>query len=245
MARKPVNVTLRAFPKAMKRLDMQIQKATRDACVETAMYGVTQVTRMIGRTKPKPVASNTFRQAWVWKAFRDGAIIGNPTEQAYFVEVGRRPGKAPPYAAILEWVKMKRLVKASDMRTKRKPKKPKSVGEQADDTLKALGKKHDPKKPRRAPKKNYGRDLANALKAVEAAPARKAKAQARKRASKAALAGKKRRKEAAVALLVMMKIKHRGTKGRFPLLNTMPKINKFFDKELKHQVRQVLKAHRG
>jgi hypothetical protein len=74
----------------------------------------------ISRTKPyKPIAKGTYRNSWNVHKHSTGAVLGNSTLQARFVEIGRLPGRAPPLKPIYEWVKTKKLG-AKSLRKKRK-----------------------------------------------------------------------------------------------------------------------------
>ena len=111
MATKIVRIKLRGTHAAVRRLDRQVQAGVRGSLREAAQFGQTAVERQIARTRPRPVASNTYRLAWHVKNTKDGAILGNSAAHSIQVEVGREPGRPPPIAPLREWVLQKRLVK--------------------------------------------------------------------------------------------------------------------------------------
>lgn len=206
------------FPKAVDRLLRNMEVAQRQAMIETAKFGVTAVQRMIRKTSPKPIATGAYMQSWAWIKTKHGAILGSDVKHSFFVERGRRPGKMPPLDAILEWVKVKRIRfdKFGQVAVKRK----RTASERAHTkTLNALSKKHDPQKPKR-PKGTSG------------------KSKKPRKPSKAALTLLKHQK--AFAFMVALKIKHKGTKGRYVLLRTMPILKKRALRNSRKAVRDVL-----
>ncbi len=92
---------------AVTNLAGQVRAATVRALRKTARYGHTMVQATIAQTTPKPLASNTYRQAWMVVLTGGGARLTNSAKHAVFVEVGRRPGPAP-LGPFLEWARLKR-----------------------------------------------------------------------------------------------------------------------------------------
>lgn len=226
------------------KLQAQTKNAVVRAMQKTAEFGRTAVERTIAKTSPKPVATNTYRQAWAARKTKNGAILGNTARHAIFVEVGRRPGKPPPYAAILEWVKIKGIKPRAFVEEQAKEKaargrartarsaarKRNAVSRQASKTLKDLSKRYDrPSGSRPKPPKTPAQKKAAKQKSKQRANARKAKA-----------AGKLRRAQEAFALVVMMKIAKRGVTGRYVLARTLPKIGKYAKKQTKIEVKRML-----
>jgi len=100
---------------------------SKGAMWRTTQYGEKAVYRAVARVKPyKPIASGEYRSLWQAKRTKKGGIIGNPTLQAYFVEVGRRPGGKPPlnFDRILQWVIDKKLVQQAERALRKKKAKP-------------------------------------------------------------------------------------------------------------------------
>lgn len=87
------------------RVEAEVVKAMR----KSARFGVTANIRQSAMTKPRPKASGTYEAAFVATDIRDGSVVSNTARHARFVEAGRRPGKMPPFAPILEWAKQKKL----------------------------------------------------------------------------------------------------------------------------------------
>lgn len=102
-------------------LGHRIDAAMRRAAKTAAWYGAAQATK--NTTMLGAVASHTFQRGWLSMPLRDGAIVSNKAEHSYFAEVGRKPGKAPPVSALVEWLKLKGVKPAGRVRP------PKIVGE--------------------------------------------------------------------------------------------------------------------
>jgi len=197
------------LPLAMDKLSKALDKGVRGAFVRTARFGHTAVVRTMSITNPKPEASYTYRNSWVVKKTRGGAILGNSALASYFVEVGRRPGKMPPFSSetegILPWVRLKRFsFDASGQIKKKKPGK-------------KSGKKKTPAQSKVASKRQ-GKGIKQPK-----APRGKKKDEAQRR----------------FARLVALKIAKKGTPGRYVLLRTMPKIQKRAKREIKKSLRAV------
>jgi hypothetical protein len=92
---------------AVTNLAGDVRAATVRALRKTARYGHTMVQATIAQTRPKPIASNTYRQAWMVVLTSGGARLTNSARHAVFVEIGRRPGPAP-LQPLLEWARLKR-----------------------------------------------------------------------------------------------------------------------------------------
>jgi len=128
-------VTIRGGPaalgRAMQRTLENVQRAMQRSAVETARWGVA---RMVRETAGRKVdASSQFKRQWKVVKFPGGAATANTSPYAQFVEAGRRPGGAPPIAAIMKWAKDKGLASKRAKGDKQKPKakkgpaKPKAV----------------------------------------------------------------------------------------------------------------------
>lgn len=211
------------LPKAVKELSRSMAKGQRGAMIETAKFGVTAVQRMIRQTSPKPIATGSYTQSWGWIKTKTGAIMGSDARHSYFVEIGRKPGRMPPVEAILEWVKVKkiRFDKTGKVAVKKKKRKKTAAERAHTKTLNQLSKAHDTKKAK--------------------TPSTGAKKP--KKPSKAAQQLLKH--QTAFAWMVALKIKHKGTKGRYVLLRTMPKIQKRAIRNSRIAVKRVLAAGRA
>lgn len=94
-----------------------------EAMRETAMFAQTAVARTAARVRPKPRATGQYAQSWGVRNTRNGAVMGNSSRQSIWVERGRRAGKRPPLEPILEWVRVKRLVRTKGSRGKSRGRK--------------------------------------------------------------------------------------------------------------------------
>lgn len=97
---------------ALRKLGRRMDAAVVLALRKTARWGASQAVRVSATTVPRPRATGTFERSFVVTRLRDGAVLSNSARHAVFVEVGRRPGRMPPIAAILEWMIAKRLARA-------------------------------------------------------------------------------------------------------------------------------------
>lgn len=109
MATRKVRLTPKQLGPVQRRFARDLVTQCKQAMVETAMFGVAAVARTTARTKPRPRATGQFEQSWSWQRTKHGAVLGNSSKQAFFVERGRNPGKRPPLDPILEWVRVKRI----------------------------------------------------------------------------------------------------------------------------------------
>ena len=111
---------LRQLKDAIEAYGREGEEAVIGALVKAARFGATAVQRTASQTDPRPFASQTYQRSWVVNKLDDGAALQNSAGHAYFVEVGRRPGRAPPREPILEWIYQKRLMKRPKKLKKRK-----------------------------------------------------------------------------------------------------------------------------
>lgn len=94
--------SLRAFGKA-------VAKAEVIACRKAAQRARSAVVEL---SKSEGIAaSGTFDREWKIDKEPKGAVLGNAAHHALFVERGRKPGKAPPRAAIVKWMIARRWIK--------------------------------------------------------------------------------------------------------------------------------------
>ena len=221
-------ITLRSpslLPKALTKVGVALEQSTIKALQKTARYGQTAVIRMMSKTVPKPEASYTYRNAWTVEKTKKGAILGNSALAAYFVEVGRRPGRMPPFSnptdGILPWVRLKRfkfdasgaILKKKKARKQRKRKSPAAnkVSNQRKKAASSVGSRAgsgESPRPKAAPR---------------TAPAK----------------GKQRKLQERFAFLVARKVATKGTPGRYVLARTMPLIEKRAIKEQRKALKIV------
>lgn len=180
-----------------------VQKCIKKASIRTAEFGKTEVQRKIRRLRPKPIAHGVYTNSWHISIGKDRVVLGNSAIQAYFVEVGRRPGRAPPFDPIHRWVIIKWKSLKRTFGPSRKP-----PGEQL-----------KPKKPRAPRESSSGDDVG--------VPPDSNKPKNKRAPSKATLMAQKR-----AAQLIRMKIKHKGTKARYPLRSVIPSMRRFFKKDI-------------
>ncbi len=211
MAIKMIMTTPSQLPLKIHTLGGTLAKQTRQAMVRTARFGQTAVVRTAAKTTPKPEATQTYRNSWSTSKTRTGAIMGNSSLASYFVEVGRRPGKMPPFTSqeegILPWVRAKRfrfdpkgnVIRKRSRKDKKKEKKttPAEKERNKEKSQAAEGAKPAAKRKVKTPKVSVGKQ------------------------------------QLRFAYLVARKIAKKGTPGRFVLLRTMPTISKRAKTELK------------
>lgn len=102
---------------AVRMLAKQFDAGVIRALQNTARYGATQAVRVSAQTKPfRPRATGTYERSFAVIKVKDGAILTNTARHSIFVELGRRPGKRPPLAPLIDWVKIKRIASASGAR---------------------------------------------------------------------------------------------------------------------------------
>jgi hypothetical protein len=199
------------LPVAVSLAQKALAVATKRAMVRTARYGHTAVARMTARTRPQPMATNTYRNSWTVVKTKHGAILGNSSLQSYFVEVGRKPGKMPPFTnpavGVLPWVHVKRL--GLPQKKKRKPsqKKKKQQPTSLAGILAGGPQTSKPKKPKKAK--------------VPKMPPPPSLQQKR------------------LAYLIARKVALKGTPGRYVLARTMPAIKKRLGTEIQKSLKVV------
>jgi hypothetical protein len=92
----------------LKKLAPNMERGLRAIARNGARLGATRGVTHARRAGIR--ASGTYEQSFVAHETADGAVVGNAAEHAVFVEVGRRPGRRPPLAAILKWLVLKGLI---------------------------------------------------------------------------------------------------------------------------------------
>lgn len=123
-------VTLRGIPElrhAIQRYGVVAEKEVVAGLRRAARYGATAVLRTSAKTDPRPKAAGTFERSWLVVPLKDGAAVTNSAKHSVFVEAGRRPGKAPPLDAIMEWILQKRFVSRRRIESKSQGRKTRAV----------------------------------------------------------------------------------------------------------------------
>lgn len=110
---KRVRTTPAGLADELNRLGQQFPKAVEQGMVEgaTLLQGAL-VQREIAASSPQPVDQGQYKAAWTMTEVEGGAVVGNTTKQALWVERGRAPGPTP-FGPILEWVRRKGFVRAA------------------------------------------------------------------------------------------------------------------------------------
>ena len=100
---RTVHITAKQLPRELRRLARDMDRAVRKAAIKASKAGVALA------AQASPRSSNTLALSWRSRRTKTGAVVASSAKHAFFVEEGRRPGKPPPVAEILEWVKNKNL----------------------------------------------------------------------------------------------------------------------------------------
>lgn len=69
------------------------------------------IQKQIQATDPIPVDMGQYKASWSSHNTPTGAVVGNNSKQAVFVEIGRKPGSMPPLEPLLGWAKRHGFVK--------------------------------------------------------------------------------------------------------------------------------------
>lgn len=93
----------------LEALGPRVEQTVIKALRKTARFGVTANVRQSAMTRPRPKASGTYEASFVAIEIASGGVVSNTAKHSRFVELGRRPGKMPPFMPILEWAKHKKL----------------------------------------------------------------------------------------------------------------------------------------
>lgn len=226
---------------------------------KAARFGHTAVQHTYTRTRDpfKIRASGSYGQAFITQNIPDGALLANAMHYAVFVERGRKPGKPPPLDPIVEWVYQKRLSArpkpltrprrpSARKRAASKPSPPREPGAVPDrapgvdpDGANGTPAKAGPPKPRKRYTKAERAERRMARRKRKVARIRKERA--RKRALKKRVMAHERAKQAAIgiAMGVRWKIARYGTKGRWVVRRTMPKIAKRASREIRQELQRL------
>lgn len=104
-------VTAGGLAAALRQMAQDAPKALEQGMAEAAtMLKGALVQREIAATDPQPVDQGQYKGGWVSQPVDGGAVVGNQSKQALWVERGRAPGPVP-WKAIYEWVQRKGFAK--------------------------------------------------------------------------------------------------------------------------------------
>lgn len=110
--------SLKDLQRVLRLLERRISEGVTDAAAEAADWGVGKATS--ATMKSGATATQTVALSWISRRVDDGAIVANSAEHYIYVEVGRKPGRAPPLDALEEWARTKKLIRAKSERRKAK-----------------------------------------------------------------------------------------------------------------------------
>lgn len=212
---------LRMLQASINAYGPSAEKAVVSGLRKAARFGHTAVQRTYARTRDpyKIRASGSYGQAFVIGETPVGAFLANAMFYAVFVERGRRKGKPPPLAPILEWVYQKRIAARPKplirVKTPKNRKKP-FIGPRQQKAGGGRAQKFGPRK-KKGRKKRGG-------------------ALQRLRARRHAI-----RYATDIAQRVRWKIAKHGTKGRWVLRRTMPAIAKRSARDVKRELSRLNK----
>lgn len=99
---------LAELDRRLKGMEPKIAQGLRAVALRGARLGAARGVSHARRAGIR--ATGTYEQSFVAHETKDGAVVGNASEHAVFVEVGRRPGRRPPLDAILKWLVNKGLI---------------------------------------------------------------------------------------------------------------------------------------
>lgn len=109
---KRVKTTPAGLATALRQMATVAPQALEEAMVDGAMQlQGSLVQKAIASTDPQPVDQGQYKAAWGFEPIPGGALVGNASKQALWIERGRAPGPVP-YGPILAWVRRKGFVKA-------------------------------------------------------------------------------------------------------------------------------------
>jgi len=100
-----------------RELNTQERKVYQDlvrTCRRAAEYGRTRAIHHAAREGIKPHRGGNgedYASSFEVAPTRDGAVLGNKSKHARFVELGRRPGRPPPVTVILLWMFERGIIK--------------------------------------------------------------------------------------------------------------------------------------
>lgn len=218
------------LPRAVSQLERVVYGEILQALRKTARYAETKAVQTARSTRPKPLAHGAYMNAWGVQDTPAGAIMGNSAYHSYFVEVGRKPGRKPPLAPIIDWINAKRISQRrmrqalgiQKVKRKRGGPRPEYVST-SDETEDEISDETEGE--------------ANVWEGVK-----KRAAQREKRRRRAAI--KKAKLVRSYAFYVQYVIGRYGTRGRYVLRRAMPAIQKRFKRELRKSLKQAISKYR-
>lgn len=110
MATTVINIKLADLPAQFRKLGKRLPVACRRGALRGALRAVQTLQRATGLVPPASpygatgaVNTGFYKRAWKYEATPDGARVFNAANYAAVIEYGRRPGRFPPSAAIVDW----------------------------------------------------------------------------------------------------------------------------------------------
>lgn len=202
------------LPRAVSQLERVVYGEILQALRKTARYAETKAVQTARSTRPQPLAHGAYMNAWGVQDTPTGAIMGNSAYHSYFVEVGRKPGRKPPLAPIIDWINAKRI---SQRRMKG-----------------TLG-------IRKVRLRDDQKTTASGGKPFAWMSNKKARSKARRRRTARI---KKANLVRSYAFYVQYVIGRYGTRGRYVLRRAMPAIQKRFKRELRKALKEAISKYR-
>jgi hypothetical protein len=105
-----INISLAQLPGQYRKLGTRLPAAARRGALRGALRAVQTLQRATGLVPPASpygatgaVNTGFYKRAWKYEALPDGARVFNAAGYASVIEYGRRPGRFPPTAAIVDW----------------------------------------------------------------------------------------------------------------------------------------------
>lgn len=197
--------SLKELERVIASLGHRLEQVQRMAAYSAAQWGIGKAVKEGNRKKIN--ASQTFNRSWLARRVKDGAILANSAAHAYFVEMGRKPGKGPPLAPIEQWIILKKLM----------PAKPPKVSRQAARQM-AIGRGPSGNISGAKQRARLNRDIALRAKIYRSEPGR---------------AYRHREAIKAMARNISRKIARRGTKARFILGGMLQQLGRRYYREIK------------
>lgn len=107
-------VTAAQLAVEIRKLGKNAPEALEAAMREGAMRLLGDIQSTIADTDPQPVDQGQYKAGWSVQEVDGGAVVGNDTKQAVWIERGRGPGPVP-FGPIREWVRRKGIWKGPEV----------------------------------------------------------------------------------------------------------------------------------
>ena len=198
------------LPRALHKFVRAADDVALTAMRNAARWGFTQA--VIKTQRSGATATRTFIQAWFSKPLARGAMVGNSAAHAVFVELGRKPGKAPPVSVIEDWLRAKGIA-GKPKRLTHKQARSKAIGRGPSGNISGAKQRS-----------RLQRDIKLRTKIYRSEPATKQR-------HADMIKG--------MAIGIAFKIAARGTKGRYILRDLAPRMGVRFWREFRQGMRQL------